>query len=151
MSYEKIYYMDEEYDFVPKTPVYQWIYNADKTLVVRVKISDGTYRWYFNGVFFSLKNFNDIIPSNLQPYARNNQLKHVKVYVGDDLTQYGGQVGFSKDYSAAQTNPIQLGLYDLSYRTFMSGLTAKGIFESTGAGTGEGYPWEEPTFDPYTG
>ena len=30
-------------------PVYNWYYNEDKTLVVREKISDGSFRWYFNG------------------------------------------------------------------------------------------------------
>ena len=30
-------------------PEYNWYYNEDKTLVVREKISDGSFRWYFNG------------------------------------------------------------------------------------------------------
>lgn len=29
-------------------PEYNWYYNEDKTLVVREKISDGSFRWYFN-------------------------------------------------------------------------------------------------------
>ena len=56
------------YENEPPTPNYNWYYNEDRTLVVREKISDGSFRWYINGyeeTSTESKPPQDIIPSNL--------------------------------------------------------------------------------------
>lgn len=50
-------------------PVYNWYYNEDKTLVVREKISDGSFRWYFNG--YEEKS-NVLPPQNTDEWLPNN-------------------------------------------------------------------------------
>lgn len=152
MSYEKIYYMDEEYDFVPNTPVYQWLYNTEKTFVVRVKISDSSYRIYVNDFMFNYGSDQNPIPSALEPYAKPLQERGARGYfransAGSqyDYSQYNGYAYFAKTYF---DNPTTIGFSNGT--RFLSGY-AKCIFESTDPKGVNEHPWEEPTFDPYTG
>ena len=117
---------------------YNWYYNEDKTLVVREKISDGSFRWYFN-------NFNVIrsdypfmpVPSNLQRFIMNSVTAYSNVNGYDNE----GQIGFYEDV-------IRLWLYDLSI--YVGGVV-KGIIESNYIGNNNPYTWENPTFDPTNG
>lgn len=57
----------------PAPAVYNWYYNEDKTLVVREKISDGSFRWYFNDYVensnvLPAQNTDEWIPSNLADF-----------------------------------------------------------------------------------
>lgn len=124
--------------FIP-TPNYNWYYNDDKTLVVREKISDGSFRWYWNNYDFANPPIFMPVPDNLTRFIKNS------VIVGCEISSMTGR--------------INIGFYDYTIRAWSDDLTAnytplgvKCIMESTDTGWGEYYhEWEEPTFNPYTG
>lgn len=116
---------------------YNWYYNDDKTLVVREKISDGSFRWYFNDFEITQMGWNTPVPSNLSQFILNN----VCAYCIVNGTSTDGNVGF-------YNNKISLRNYDRS--GFKMG-TARTIIESTYTGDTNPYTWEEPTFDPVNG
>lgn len=121
----------------PQEPNYNWYYNAAKTLVVREKISDGSFRWYFNNFNVTQTGWVNSVPSNLTRFILNNVCAYCLV---DDVSS-NGNVGF-------YNNCISLRNYD---RTGFKTGRAKTIIESTYTGDRNPYTWEEPTFDPYTG
>lgn len=117
---------------------YNWYYNEDKTLVVREKISDGSFRWYFDNFHVTQSDYPFMpVPSNLQRFIMNS----VTAYCTVDGYDNAGQIGFYEDV-------IRLWLYDLSL--YVTGVV-KGIIESTDTGNYNSHTWEEPTFDPYNG
>ncbi|MBR2540393.1 MAG: hypothetical protein IKE85_06155 [Mogibacterium sp.] len=120
-----------------KIPNYNWYYNEAKTLVVREKISDGSFRWYFNNFNVTQTGWVNSVPSNLTQFILNNVCAYCLV---DDVSS-NGNVGF-------YNNCISLRNYD---RTGFKTGRAKTIIESTYTGDRNPYTWEEPTFDPYTG
>lgn len=124
---------------IPHVAVYNWYYNSDKTLVVREKISDGTFRWYFNNYTVNTASPPFMpIPSNLARFTKNG----VTAYCYYNNEYYYGQIGFYDD-------SIRLWLSDLSLN--VGGSDIKTIIESTYTGFNNPYTWEEPTFDPYNG
>lgn len=123
---------------IPRVAVYNWYYNNDKTLVVREKISDGSFRWYFDNYHVTQADYPFMpVPSNLQRFIMNSVTAYCSVNGNDNE----GQIGFYEDV-------IRLWLYDLSL--YVTGVV-KGIMESTYTGNNNPYTWEEPTFDPYNG
>lgn len=122
------------------TPNYNWYYNDDRTLVVREKISDGSFRWYFDG--FTVQNYTppwDPVPTNLVSFILNGKLTHCTYqYQG---INYAGWIGF-------WDNTIRIWGEDLTANG--SGFVQGAILESSG-GSHQNNPWEEPTFDPYNG
>ena len=124
--------------FIP-TPNYNWYYNDDKTLAVREKISDGSFRWYWNDYDFANPPIFMPVPDNLTRFIKNS------VIVGCEISSMTGR--------------INIGFYDNTIRAWSDDLTAnytplgvKCIMESTDTGWGEYYhEWEEPTFDPVNG
>ena len=123
---------------IPHVAVYNWYYNNDKTLVVREKISDGSFRWYFDNFNVTQSDYPFMpVPSNLQRFIMNS----VTTYCNVDGFDNSGQIGFYEDV-------IRLCLYDLTI--YVTGVV-KGIVESTYTGNNNPYTWEEPTFDPYNG
>lgn len=124
------YFRGEE----PPEPNYNWYYNQDKTLVVREKISDGSFRWYFDD--YNIQGF-DSVPVNLQRFILNGV--GARAGIGNEP----GVVGFYDDTIRGWTPT-------LGYN--MTGIT-KGIVESTDVGIDYDnyHEWEEPTFDPING
>lgn len=118
-------------------PQYNWYYNDDKTLVVREKISDGSFRWYFNDFEITQRGWITPVPSNLSQFILNS----VCAYCIVNGTSTDGNVGF-------YNNKISLRNYNRS--GFIMG-KAQTIIESTYTGDTNPYTWEEPTFDPYNG
>ena len=121
-------------------PVYNWYYNEDKTLVVREKISDGTFRWYIQN--YEINGFMTM-PNNLAPFILNSV----------------GANGFMEGYTTSPNATI--GFYDNTMRAWSIGLASNiygtvdsCIIESTDPNLDGNEPyheWEEPTFDPYNG
>ena len=121
-----------------QTANYNWYYNDARTLVVREKISDGSFRWYFN--YYTVNTASSpfmSIPSNLSRFTKNGVLTYCDYNNGDQ-----GQIGFYED-------SIRLWLTDLSLNA--TGSNIKAIMESTDTGFGNSHTWEEPTFDPING
>ena len=135
----KMYYNGTEFS-LSQTANYNWYYNTDKTLVVREKISDGSFRWYFNGC--TVQYYTppwDSVPSNLVSFILNGKLTHCTYkYSG---TNYSGWIGF-------WDNTIRIWGEDLTANG--SGFVQGAILESTG-GSLQTNPWEAPTFDPING
>ena len=121
----------------PAQPNYNWYYNEAKTLVVREKISDGSFRWYFNNFNVTQTGWVTPVPSNLTRFIKNNVCAYCLV---NDVSS-NGNVGF-------YNNCISLRNYD---RTGFKTGRAKTIIESTYTGDRNPYTWEEPSFDPYNG
>lgn len=122
-------------------PVYNWFANEDETLVVREKISDGSYRWYFNNFNITSRSGSFMpVPSNLQRFATGEKGARCTV---TDGTVEEGVVGF---YSGT----IRLWNGGLSYNQLGK---AKGILESTDTNISYNnyHAWEEPSFDPING
>lgn len=129
-----------EVDTSVKNPVYRWWTNNDQTLIVREKISDGSFRWYFNNVYIPKKPFLSV-PSNLSRFIKNRTI------VGEWVTR--------------DTYKYQVGFYDSTIRLWSEGLwyniagNATAIMESTDSDSSGSSPvihtWEEPTFDPING
>ena len=113
-------------------PDYEWIFNAEKTLVVRVDLHDQSFRWYFND--FNIEGFMQI-PSDFQNYILNGV--GARASIGSEP----GVVGFYDDTIRGWTP-------SLGYNVF--GIT-KGIIESTDIGISYDnyHEWEEPDFNPY--
>ena len=125
---------------------YAWYYNDDKTLVVREKISDGTFRWYFNGIKLTANPFINV-PYHFKQFnfIKNNVIVGCKKH---ELTNYN--------------DDCMVGFYNNTIRGWSQGLwtnvTGKvwAIMESTDTGLNQYpddcyHPWEEPTFDPING
>lgn len=130
----KIYFIP-----TPSEKQYKWYYNEDKTLVVREKISDGSFRWYWNDYNFTNPPIFMPVPDNLTHFIKNSVIVGCKI--------------------SSITMRINIGFYDNTIRAWSEDLSAnytplgvKCIMESTDTGWGEYYhEWEEPTFNPYTG
>lgn len=129
----KIYFIP-----TPAEKQYKWYYNEDQTLVVREKISDGSFRWYWNNYDFDSRVFMPV-PSNLTRFIKN--LVIVDCYI------------------SSMTGVIDIGFYADTIRCWSDDLSVnytplgvKCIMESTDTGQATEYHrWEEPTFNPYTG
>ena len=113
---------------------YAWYYNEDKTLVVRQKLSDNSFRWYFND--YNIQGA-DAVPANLQRFILNN-------------------VGARAAIGGA---PNVVGFYDNTIRGWTPTLSynvtgvARGIIESTDVNIDYDnyHEWVAPTFDPING
>ena len=113
---------------------YAWYYNEDKTLVVRQKLSDNSFRWYFNN--YNLQGF-DTVPANLQRFILNN---------------VGARAGIADA-------PNVVGFYDNTIRGWTPTLSynvtgvVQGIVESTDVNIDYDnyHEWVAPTFDPING
>lgn len=113
---------------------YAWYYNEDKTLVVRQKLSDNSFRWYFNN--YNLQGF-DTVPANLQRFILNN---------------VGARAGIADA-------PNVVGFYDDTIRGWTPTLSynvtgvVQGIVESTDVNIDYDnyHEWVAPTFDPING
>lgn len=117
---------------------YNWYYNNDKTLVVREKISDGSFRWYFNHYKVTTASSPFMpIPSNLARFVKNGVTAYCHYREIDE-----GQIGFYED-------SIRLWLSDLTINVPGDNIT--GIIESSYISVNNPYKWEEPTFDPTNG
>ena len=162
----------------PQEPNYNWYYNEAKTLVVREKISDGSFRWYFNNFDTTnagrTGNTEYYVPPALRRFVLfdyGNETPPVKI----DGTWYyynitrgtnkasggGATIGF--EIRDGYTTPYIIA-YHVEY--IYKGPNNKAIIESTdfdgsaqyipgGANSiivrTSNHAWEEPTFDPYTG
>lgn len=113
---------------------YAWYYNQDRTLVVRQKLSDNSFRWYFND--YNIQGA-DAVPANLQRFILNN---------------VGARAGIAGD-------PAVVGFYDNTIRGWtptlgynVTGVT-QGIIESTDVNIDYDnyHEWVAPTFDPING
>ena len=131
---------------------YRWYYNTEKTFVVRVKISDSSYRIYINDFLFNYGSDQNPIPSELEPYAKPLQERGARGYFRSnasgsqyDYSAYDGYVYFAKTYF---DNPTTFGMSNGT--RYVSG-HAKCIFESTDPKGVNEHAWEEPTFDPING
>ncbi len=135
----RVYKLEEQRNYV-------WYYNEDKTLVVREKISDGSFRWYFNGINLTANPFINV-PTHLKEFdfIKNNVIVGCKKH---ELTNYNSD--------------CMVGFYSNTVRGWSQGLwsnvTGKvwAIMESTDTGSNQYpddcyHPWEEPTFDPING
>jgi hypothetical protein len=114
---------------------YRWYANEDKTLIVRKKMSDNSFRWYFNNFIFTQESTQ--VPANMQQFILNNVAAYCKV----DNGTVNGSVGF-------YNNTLSLKNYDKT--SFITGI-CKGIIESSYGGNSNNYKWEEPTFNPIYG
>ena len=143
----KLMYLDEEYtkkNLKQHGVNYEWYSNQDETLVVRLKLSDGSFRWYFNGVYVPTSPFLSI-PGNLSSFIKNGVI-----------------VGCKKHELDSYRNDPMVGFYSNTLRVWTQGLggNASGkiwaIMESSDTGSNT-YPdqcyhaWEEPSFDPING
>ena len=124
------------------TPNYNWYYNAAKTLVVREKISDGSFRWYFDNFHVTSKTATPV-PSNLSRFIKNNCAVTCNESHPDSTSSDGYAIGFTSNTIRVWTLPN--GNYnDTGYFS--------GILESTmGTGFNPMQPWVDPTFDPVNG
>lgn len=157
---------------------YKWHYNTDKTLVVREKISDGSFRWYFNNFDTTnagrTGNTEYYVPSSLRKFVLfdyGNETPPVQI----DGTWYyynimrgtnkasGGGITIGFEIRDGYTTP-----YIIAYHTehIYKGPNNKAIIESTDFdGSAQYVPggalsaiirtsnhaWTAPTFDPING
>lgn len=129
-------------------PVYNWFTNQDGTLVVREKISDGSFRWYFNNFVFTQDLYMPV-PQNLARFY----LESV------------GCAGWCEDWYDPTEHPDRepncvVGFYANTIRMWnvglgynMAGTCNNCIIESSDSGiVYEHYHgYIEPSFDPYNG
>lgn len=130
-------------DTAVKNPNYRWWTNSDKTLVVREKISDGSFRWYFN-LFNVYSRTNTPVPSNLTNYIKNNcavTCNEAHPDGGSAGTQYA--IGFASNCIRTWNLPNGTN----NYTGYFSG-----ILESTmGTGFNPMQTWVDPSYDPING
>lgn len=155
-TYYVFYYMGEEYFTEPENiqPNYNWYMNDDQTLAVRVKVSDGSYRWYFNdyveaGTPLPATDTNHWIPPILSKFfiqqssmpitvtdsrGRNWTCNTVKVQSACSIRTSGGT------YVNGQANLIVGSTYNAQargyneYSTNLQSGTIRAIIESTDIG-----------------
>jgi hypothetical protein len=129
-------------------PVYNWFTNEDGTLVVREKISDGSFRWYFN---------NYIITSDMYMPVPQNLARFYMENVG--CASWWDNWYDPTEHPERQPNGV-IGFYGNTIRGWSSGLmyNMKGtcnnaVIESTDVGIAyENYHgYIEPSFDPING
>ena len=134
--------------FIP-TPNYNWYYNEDKTLAVREKISDGSYRWYFNN--YVLTDLYMPVPDNLQRFLPQSGMAGCAAWCEGwyDPDEHPDRVpncviGF-------YANTIRMWSFNLEHN--MLGTCNNGVIYDTDQSiayeTYHGY--EVPTFDPVNG
>lgn len=126
-----------EVDTSVKNPVYRWWTNNNQTLIVREKISDGSFRWYFNWFEITRSGWITPVPSNLQRFIKNSVCAYCRVLNQSDYFN----VGFYQ-------NKMSLRVY--SKTQYATG-SCQTIIESTYTGDSNPYSWIEPTFDPING
>ena len=157
---------------------YKWYSNNDGTLVVREKVSDGSFRWYFNGYlekYTDRNSVNDELPENLQRFfwklselpapIESQGTIYDCVYITISSKCKNGITGrrASLDvWLSATPKQAQARLRDEYSAEFKTGL-AYAIIESTDlldgwriavgnqASKEVDHEWEAPTFDPING
>lgn len=114
--------------------------NAENAIAVRIKLSDSSWRVYFNGGYnYSSSSFAQV-PIPIKPFAAIN-------------------VGARCYVDGNPSNEAVVGFYDNTIRIWYPDLSGNrggrpyGIIESTDVGISYDnyHVWEEPSFDPYNG
>lgn len=137
--------------------VYNWIWSADQSIVVRQKISDGSFKIWFKNLTIDQiisGQYRVLVPDNLQLFAqRMNGVG--ATYEGVDTTggattPVTGYVRFEMVSSAMYVYCTKLGS---NYR--LNGYIERALMWSSMTGNGNNVDleteWSEPTFDPING
>lgn len=132
---------------------YEWVYNTDKTLVVRKKLSDNSFKIWFEGLVINQiisGQYRYLVPDNLITYAQ--QMNNVGVaYTGIDANSnpLAGTVYFESGSGGVYY--VYGKVTGSNYR--LNGTILKGLMYSTDTGNAGNHlsEWTEPTFDPYFG
>lgn len=151
----KIYYKDRAYysieekvdvDDVVSEINYNWYYNADKSLVVRETIADGSYKIWFNNLVIDQSRYK--VPDNLNNFGvlRNTIRVKAEIISGMEISGYAG-FEYASGQSYVYLNKVGGG----SYR--YNGTIVKAIMYSTDVGNASDHlsEWTDPTFDPING
>lgn len=156
----KIYYANRTYysieekvdvDDVVSEIKYNWYYNADKSLVVRETIADGSYKIWFNNLVIDTQysgQYRYEVPANLNNFGVLRNTIRVKAEIISG-TEIAGYAGF--DYISGQSYVYLNKVGSASNR--FSGTIVKALMYSTDTGNAQDHlsEWTDPTFDPING
>lgn len=134
---------------------YDWYYNADKTMVVRVTKATGAYKiWFENFVIDTIvsNKYRQPVPTNLKVYAMDRVGVGVN-YLGYNTDMHADVTGSLTFYNINNSYYVGASMSGSSYT--LHGTVKKAIITSSmivGNNTVDyDTEWSEPTFDPING